>query len=502
MVGAYSLQQITSDQVSEKSSRHVRLKTRHSNGMDKSNERVLMERLLEIHSSEQKSLFGNSISHSHVKINPIYSNESATVIREIAIDALADRPLVRDTNLIQSPIEKEVAGLPLYELEMQKIKNKELSKVLHDSFGQLKKTDSDYLVVEQKEMSTESGYKSEGGANGYVFSLPETTPSLQVVDQNKLLGNAECITVAGADGYRSDDISSELDNFVDALNTMESELETDCECRGKSEPGVFNMESHGEDSGTNEAQQELQAQFSEQDSVDNSAKSLSSNTMLNNELTSISDSDASSLAVAWPTQRNMISLDLPANSEICPAKTYDNATETDCEDMEKSDLGVVVVESHGKNLDNNKTRQELQAHLSEQDFVDNSTKSLSLNNMFENKTTCVSDSDTTTSPPVAETTQRNMLSLDIPANSEICPAKIQDKTTEELWQNDEDMELNSSDDLVSSSCIRDSTSLLVGVHHQGSFHESQSVSGDQNCLPSDHEASETNKATKYLDGNL
>ncbi|KAG1338093.1 hypothetical protein COCNU_04G003990 [Cocos nucifera] len=493
------LQQITSDQVSEKSSRRVRLKTRHLNGMDKSNERSLMERLLEIHLSEQKVLFGNSISHSHVKINPIDSNESATVIHEIAVDALADHPLVRETNLIQSPIEKEVAGLPLYELEMRKIKNKELSEVLHDSFDDLKKTDSDYLVVKQKEMSTESGYKSEGSVNGCVFSQPETTSSLQVVDQNKLLGDAEYITEGGADGCRSDDISSELDNFVDALNTMESDLETDCECRGKAELGVFNMESHGEYSDTNEAQQELQFQFSEQDSVDNSAKSLHSNTVLNNEITSISDSDTSSLAVAQPTQRSMVSLDLPANAEICPAKTYNNSTETDCKDMEKSDLGVVVVESHGKNSDNKEAQQELQAYLSEPDSVDNSTKSMSLNNMFKNETTYVSESDTTTSPLVAEPTQRNMVSVDFPAKSEICPAKIHDKTIEELWQNDEDMELNSSDDLVSSSCIRDSTSILVSVHHQGSFDESQSVDGDQNGLPSGYEASEANEATKYLD---
>ncbi|XP_026663201.2 SCAR-like protein 1 isoform X2 [Phoenix dactylifera] len=436
----FDLRQITFDQVSEKTSRHVRLKTRHSNGMDKSNDRGLMERLLEIHLSEQKVLFGNSISHSHVKINPIDSNESATEIREIAVDASADRPLVRVTDLIQSPDEKEVAGLPLYDLEMQKIKNKELSEVLHDSFGELKKTDSDYLVVEQKEMSTECGYKSEVCLDGYVFNQPETTPSLQVVDQNKLLGDAECKTEGGA----SDDISSELDNFVDALNTMESELETDFECRGKAEAGVFNMESHGEDSDTNEAQQELQAQFSERDSVDNSAKSLSSNTMLKNEVTSISDSDASSLAVAQPTQRNMVSLDLPANSEIWTGKTHNNTTETDCKDMEKSDLGVVIVEPHGKNSDNNEAQQELQVHFSEPDSVDNSTKSLDLNNMFKNETTCVSESDTTINPLVGQPTQRNMVSVDFPANSEICPAKSHDKTTEELWQDDEDMELNSS----------------------------------------------------------
>ncbi|XP_010931317.1 uncharacterized protein [Elaeis guineensis] len=438
------LQPISSDQVSEKTLRHVRLKSRHLNGMRRSNERCLMEHLLEIHSSEQNILFGNSISHSHVKVNPIDSNEPASEIHEIVVDALADRTLVGDLNPIQSPIKIEVAGLSSYELETQKIKNKELSEALHDSFGEIRMTDSDYPVVEQKEMSTESGYNSEGSVDGDVSGEPEkSSPAPQVVCQNKLLGNAEGISECGVDGYRSDDISSELDNFVDALNTIESDIETDSESGAKADPCVFDMESHGKDSDRNEVQQVLQVQFSEPDSVDNSTKSVSSDNMFTNEITSISDSDSSNLTVAQPTQKNMVSFDLPANSEVCPGKTFEKTTKTDFEDAAKSDQGVFNMESHGKDSDGNEAQWELQAHFPAPNSVDNSTKSLSLNNMFKSETACVSDSVIRTSSIVAEPIQRNMVSVDLPANSEICPGKTHDRTPGELWQNNSTKSLSS-----------------------------------------------------------
>ncbi|XP_008792188.2 protein SCAR2-like isoform X2 [Phoenix dactylifera] len=495
------LQAISSDQVSEKTLRRVRLKSRHFNGMERSNERRLMEHLLEIHSSEQNILFGNSVSYSHVKVNSIDSNESAPEIHEIVVDASADLPLVGGLNPIQSPIKKEVAGLSSYELETQKIKNKELSEALHDSFGELRKTDADYLVVEEKEMSTESGYKSESSVDGDVSGEPgKSSPALQVVNQNKLLGDAEGISEGCADGYRSDDVSSELDNFVDALNTIESDIETDTESGGKADPGVFNMESHRKDSHTNKAQQVLPAQFSEPDSVDNSTKSLSSDNVFKNEITSTSDSDSTSSTVAQPTQRNMVSFDLPANSEIRLGKTYEKTTETDFEDTAKSDHGVFNVESHGKDSDSNEAQQEFQAHFPAPDFVDNSTKSLSLNNIFKNEMACVSDSDIANSSIVAQPIQRNMVSIDLLANSEIFPGKNHDRTTEDLWQNNEAMELNSLNHFASSSCVIGSTSILFSIHPQASAHESQSITGDQNDLLSSNEAPDANEATEYLDG--
>ncbi|KAG1365656.1 hypothetical protein COCNU_12G006560 [Cocos nucifera] len=430
------LQPVSSHQVSGKNLRHVRLKSRHLNGMERSNGRRLMEHLLEIHSSEQNVLFGNFISHSHVKVNPIDSNEPASEIHEIVVDALAGRTLVGDPNPIQSPIKKEVAGLSSYELETQKIKNKELSEALHDSFGEIRTTDSDYPVVEQKEMSTESGYKSEGSVDGDVSGEPEkSSPAPQVVCQNKLLGDAEGISEGGVDGYRSDDISSELDNFVDALNTIESDIETDSESGPKADPCIFDMESHGKDSDRNGVQQVLQAQFSESDCVGNSTKSLCLDNMFKNEITSISDSDSGHSTVAQPTQKNMVSFDLPANSEICPGKTFEKTTETNFEDAAKSDLGVFQMESRGKDSDGNEVQWELQAHFSAPKSVANSSKSLSLNDMFKSEMACVSDSDISTCSIVPQPIQRNMVSVDLPANSEIFPGKTHDRTTEEFGQN-------------------------------------------------------------------
>ncbi|EHA8592561.1 putative protein SCAR2 [Cocos nucifera] len=158
------------------------------------------------------------------------------------------------------------------------------------------------------------------------------------------------------------------------------------------------------------------------------------------------------------------------------------------------------MESRGKDSDSIEAQQELQAHFSAPNSVDNSTKSLSLNNMFKGEMACVSDAVIRTSSIVAQPIQRNMVSVDLPANSEICPGKTHDRTTEELWQNNKATELNSLDHFVSSSSVIDSTSILVGVHPQWSTPESQSITGDQNGLPLGNEALDANEATKCLDG--
>ncbi|KAL4557811.1 hypothetical protein LXL04_036003 [Taraxacum kok-saghyz] len=50
-----------------------------------------------------------------------------------------------------------------------------------------------------------------------------------------------------ADGYESDDVVSEGENYVDALATMESEIETETEVRGNSDPSVEQIQSHFSD---------------------------------------------------------------------------------------------------------------------------------------------------------------------------------------------------------------------------------------------------------------
>ncbi|OVA12687.1 WH2 domain [Macleaya cordata] len=83
----------------------------------------------------------------------------------------------------------------------------------------------------------------------------------------------ESKTEGSADGYRSDDVISEMENYMDALTTMESELETDTECRPKNERGYFHIERKRMDSNRSEELQELQGRFSDSHSIGNSSAS-------------------------------------------------------------------------------------------------------------------------------------------------------------------------------------------------------------------------------------
>ncbi|KAI0519303.1 hypothetical protein KFK09_006745 [Dendrobium nobile] len=68
-------------------------------------------------------------------------------------------------------------------------------------------------------------------------------PLQQLAGQNNNLAVSGLITDDDHDSYRSDDIGSELENYVDALNIMESEIETDPESRAKSDPTLFKLNS-------------------------------------------------------------------------------------------------------------------------------------------------------------------------------------------------------------------------------------------------------------------
>ncbi|KAL0922522.1 hypothetical protein M5K25_006512 [Dendrobium thyrsiflorum] len=68
-------------------------------------------------------------------------------------------------------------------------------------------------------------------------------PLQQLAVQNNNLVVSGFITDDDHDSYRSDDIGSELENYVDALNIMESEIETNSESRAKSDPSLFKLNS-------------------------------------------------------------------------------------------------------------------------------------------------------------------------------------------------------------------------------------------------------------------
>ncbi|XP_030538650.1 protein SCAR2 [Rhodamnia argentea] len=141
----------------------------------------------------------------------------------------------------------------------------------------------DGMVVNGKEMEEpELPHDSEtyGGPTLYEAEKKE------VVDAEFKMGR-------GMDVCHSDEITSEVENYVDALATMESEAETDNEYRAKNDKGFLNDEKTETDSDTNEEHLELQAQYSDSQSLGYSA-SEDGNTSLIKGSSSFTYSDGQS----------------------------------------------------------------------------------------------------------------------------------------------------------------------------------------------------------------
>ncbi|KAF8402544.1 hypothetical protein HHK36_010629 [Tetracentron sinense] len=162
---------------------------------------------------------------------------------------------------------------------------------------------------------------------GTFEKLPEPNPENEVEkipftfykaeDQKESAVDGERKTEASTDGYRSDDITSEVDNYMDALATMESEMETDTECGSKNEQAFFNIERQGVDS------KELQAQFSDSHSIGNSSASDDGNNSFKKGRSSFSYSDTlSNLAENVPSDGDVADQADPC-TEISPVEIVD-----------------------------------------------------------------------------------------------------------------------------------------------------------------------------------
>ncbi|XP_059305296.1 protein SCAR2-like isoform X1 [Lycium ferocissimum] len=121
--------------------------------------------------------------------------------------------------------------------------------------------------------------------------LPSTH---SVVDEKEIAVDGESRTERGI-GYESDDVASEIDNYVDALTTMESELETDSEQRAKRDLHFLN--SKKQVLGLSSSSEKLQAQSSDSHSMENSTVSDDGNSYSKKEISSFSCSDSPSTSV-------------------------------------------------------------------------------------------------------------------------------------------------------------------------------------------------------------
>ncbi|XP_021289870.1 protein SCAR4-like isoform X2 [Herrania umbratica] len=132
-------------------------------------------------------------------------------------------------------------------------------------------------------------------------------------------GRKEC----SIDGDHSDDMTSEVDNYMDALTTMESEMDTDNEYRPKSNIGFLNIGKYRADSDATEEKLEVQVHSSDSQSVGISSASDDGNSSFKKGRSSLSSSDTvDNLAEGMPSDGEVAAKEFPSNKN-CVAEVVE-----------------------------------------------------------------------------------------------------------------------------------------------------------------------------------
>ncbi|XP_077215453.1 uncharacterized protein LOC143850002 isoform X2 [Tasmannia lanceolata] len=255
------LNHVASDEHTEKIPTHgVRLKRRNFNGstFNSRTGRIYMEHILKMHSPEHNVSCENSVDPTRSKLNSNDTSESTHEMCEVGIVGSAIK-WKRDGTRVPFPNREEVL-IPSDEFEEDMIE-----------IGMLKSMPEPTCEFEAKKV-----------------------PSMfDPVDQKDALVDSESKT--------DDDNASELENYMDAFTTMESELETGYESRVK------------HDSDTNDEQLELGGRHSESRSAENSSASSDWNNSFKNGRSCGANSETlSNFAYLPPSHGNEIaSLDTP-----------------------------------------------------------------------------------------------------------------------------------------------------------------------------------------------
>lgn len=286
--------------------RLVKLKRRQLNGsaFDLKPGKSYMEKFLESASPEHKVVCEVSATPSPLKLTLENSSESGLEILEIStVSPVKKSSEVKESTCL-SPNKQELVLRPFTD---------ELNDEAIDR-GILKVPDP--------------------SADGETDESPSTVHKMAI--EEELAVDAVSKTEGSLDGDHSDDITSEVDNYMDALATMDSEMETDNECKPKSNHVILNVDKHVVDSETN------QANFSDSQSIGNSSVSDGGNSSFKKGRSSFSYSDSlSNLADNSPSDGEGAAKMFPS-SENCAAEIVDLPSYHPCVYV----VGALGTESH------------------------------------------------------------------------------------------------------------------------------------------------------------
>ncbi|XP_027351587.1 protein SCAR2-like [Abrus precatorius] len=215
--------------------RLLKLKKKQLNGsaVEGKTGRSYMAKILENPSPDLKMASETSIPLP-VKLTSDDTSESGIKILEISSITPLKRSL-EDENICSSPNEQEIE--------------------LNPNSGRDRETNG-YIVKVHEQIS--AGVTNEMSSN-----------HLKVPDERELVFDEQKKREYNLDGYHSDDVTSDVDDYMDALATMDSELETDNERRPKKSFLSFRKITHSNGKGDHQ----LQAQFSDSQSFGDSSTS-------------------------------------------------------------------------------------------------------------------------------------------------------------------------------------------------------------------------------------
>lgn len=229
--------------------RRVKLRRRQLNAspLDPKSGKSFMEKFLETPSPEHKMVYETSVTPPLLKLASDHSSESGLQIVEIGTVSPVKRASREEKNISSSPNAEELALKP-------------------------------YM----KELNRDA-------ANTETVKVPESVVDSSI--DEFVLARHDKLRVNKEDADHFDDQTSDVDNYMDALPTMGSEIETDTEFRPKNGFGFLSFGKSGIDSDANDEQLEVLAHYSDRQSVGISYSSDDGNNSFNRGRSSYSFSD-------------------------------------------------------------------------------------------------------------------------------------------------------------------------------------------------------------------
>ncbi|XP_039115406.1 SCAR-like protein 1 [Dioscorea cayenensis subsp. rotundata] len=434
--------------------RRVKLKHRNLNDPTSGSGKSYMENFIEVHLPEEKG-FKNSKSHNHVMKKSFDSSESVPEENEVFIDNSVKSPSFKGKTPTQLPFEQKVIVVPANKLDNH---DEDLFESLSEPVCEVQSEKKAFAEIENKLFRSANG--------SHPSELEKSLPPVQVLDQNQLSIDAEFGENGHPDGYMSDDVTSEMEKYMDALNTMESELETDSESKARRMAGQLNLEQQLVN--CNEEVLELQCHSLGRDSTQNSTVSLAD--FVNRSAPSTSDLDTvDNMSDSQPPQ-DMVDSDMPTSSVVYPDEILEASAEAiyrNVEDVEhETSENIVSDEIY--------------------DAVGSNITNVRLETTEASASSCI----------ITETISRNVEDMEQGTPENIVSDEVYDFLGSDMMNVRSEIAEASA-----SSCVTDLTTTHQLAPLESTNEEAQSVILDQIKLPSGY-AKDTFEVPEHLHDNL